>query len=402
MKRRERLMLAAVFFFWFSVYTYPSFLSSYAEQALGASSVMVGMIAGSYGFTQMILRIPLGIFSDIFRKRKVFVMGGFCAAIIASAGLALVSVLAPNGGGYLSALALVFRGFSGMAAATWVNFSVMYSSMYTPEEAGNAMGKMMLPQYLSQVSAMLIGSYVRTGLGTTWAFLLATLGGIAGLIVISRVDDIVPENTAPFRLRSFVAAAKDRNLIMGTLLSMLLHLICWATILSFTQTWAKSFIDGFKDSYLGWLSVMYLVPNAVLSYFVGSWLRPKIGRKAVLVIGFAVVGIACAMFTLSLSTFMLMLSTAVFGVGMGLVLPVCIAAAIETVAVESRGAAMGIYQALYGVGMFIGPVIAGAIIDSGKNAGNAMEGYRTNFWMCVGLSALGIIITLVMDRKKNR
>ena len=42
MKNRERTLVGAIFLFWFSVYTYPSFLSSYAESALGASSVMTG------------------------------------------------------------------------------------------------------------------------------------------------------------------------------------------------------------------------------------------------------------------------------------------------------------------------------------------------------------------------
>ena len=59
-KRNERLLLAAVFLFWFSVYTYPSFLTDYAVHGLGATKVMAGMIVGSYGFTQMVLRIPLG------------------------------------------------------------------------------------------------------------------------------------------------------------------------------------------------------------------------------------------------------------------------------------------------------------------------------------------------------
>ena len=71
-KRNERLMLAAVFFFWFSVYTYPSFLTSYAVNELKASTAIAGMIVGSYGLMQMALRIPLGILSDVLKKRKPF------------------------------------------------------------------------------------------------------------------------------------------------------------------------------------------------------------------------------------------------------------------------------------------------------------------------------------------
>ena len=81
-KGNERRLLAAVFLFWFSVYTYPSFLTTYATDTLGATKVMAGMIVGSYGLTQMVLRIPLGIVSDIIRKRKPFVMLGFALSIL--------------------------------------------------------------------------------------------------------------------------------------------------------------------------------------------------------------------------------------------------------------------------------------------------------------------------------
>ena len=80
-RKNERLLLASVFLFWFSVYTYPSFLSTYAVGTLGAGKVMAGLIVGSYGFTQMVLRIPLGIASDVLKKRKLFVMGGFARQI---------------------------------------------------------------------------------------------------------------------------------------------------------------------------------------------------------------------------------------------------------------------------------------------------------------------------------
>ena len=44
---QRRRTLAAIFLFWFSMYTYPSFLSGYVQNVLGAGSVLVGMIVGS-------------------------------------------------------------------------------------------------------------------------------------------------------------------------------------------------------------------------------------------------------------------------------------------------------------------------------------------------------------------
>ena len=46
-KNNERLLLAAVFLFWFSNYTYPSFLTTYVTNTLGAAKVLAGMIVGA-------------------------------------------------------------------------------------------------------------------------------------------------------------------------------------------------------------------------------------------------------------------------------------------------------------------------------------------------------------------
>lgn len=401
MKKREGLMLAAIFLFWFSLYTYPSFLTDYSENTLGASPAIAGLIVSAYGFTQMLLRIPLGIFSDAKRNRKSFVMAGFGFSMLASAGLALVSRLTP-GGALLPYLALIFRGVSGMAAATWVAFTVMYSSGYDRERTGVAMSRIMLPQYLSQVVAMLLGGYINSAFGATLAFLLATVGGLIGLIVIACVRDIPPNDIKPFRARELLTIARDKNLIMGTALSTIFHLICWATALSFVQTWATNYVPGFTEKNLGWLSVMYLLPNALIARANGTLIEPKLGRRAVMTLGFVIVGAACVMFTRATNIALLFITQGVFGVGMGLIIPITMTAAIETISEENRGAAMGVYQAIYGLGMFAGPYAAGLIIDGMQNAGRAMDGYRVNFMMCAALSIAGALLAQFMCGRKSR
>ena len=85
--RRELPVLAAIFLFWFSMYTYPSFFSAYVSDRLMAPEVMTGLIVGAYGFAQMVLPIPLGIASDWTRRRKPFVaLTAFCG-LMAGGGL---------------------------------------------------------------------------------------------------------------------------------------------------------------------------------------------------------------------------------------------------------------------------------------------------------------------------
>ena len=137
---QRRRTLVAIFLFWFSVYTYPSFLSGYVQNVLGAGSVLVGMIVGSYGFVQMLLRIPLGICSDRVKKRRVFVQAGFLATVLSGAGLSLVALAAARGG--ISPVPVLFlRGLSGGGAAAWVAFSVLAADQAPPDKTGEAMSR---------------------------------------------------------------------------------------------------------------------------------------------------------------------------------------------------------------------------------------------------------------------
>ena len=96
----------------------------------------------------------------MIKKRKPFVMLGLGLSVAASLGLALVALLASGDGAprWLSWGALIFRGISGMTAATWVNLSVLYASGYKGDGAAAAMSRVIVPQCGSQVIAMLLGA----------------------------------------------------------------------------------------------------------------------------------------------------------------------------------------------------------------------------------------------------
>ena len=404
-RRNGVLLFVSVFLFWFSVYTYPSFLSTYAVDGLGATKVMAGMIVGSYGLTQMVLRIPLGIVSDLLKKRKLFVMIGFGLSIAASAGL---SVVALSAGGesvprWLAWAALLFRGISGMTAATWVNFTVLYSSSYHGNQVAAAMSRIVVPQCGSQIVAMLLGAQLAGRLGELYAFLLAAAAGVAGLIVMSAVREQPPVG-APVTFRTFAAVAKNRQLITGTLLATIQQLVTWSTVQGFVQNWARDVI-GLTTAQLGFLSVANLLPNTVFSRFSGTVFSKRFGRRAVLTAGFAFIALACCLYPRTDSLAALLAVQALLGSGVGLIMPLTMAGAIESVPDESRGAAMGFYQAVYGLGMFIGPVLSGAVIErfseTSGAAVNAAPGYIANFYTAMCVAAAGTALAFALTRGKR-
>ena len=397
--RRELPVLAAIFFFWFSMYTYPSFFSAYVSDRLMAPEVMTGLIVGAYGFAQMVLPIPLGIASDWTRRRKPFVALGFVASLLACAGLIVAEMLAARGqvGTLTHAVALLARGLSGVTAATWVSFSVLYSASYEADEIAPAVSRLMVPQYGSQIVAMLLGAQLAQRVGETAAFALAGAAALLGLLLMRRVPERPPVGER-LTLKSFASVLSDRGLKVGTLLGTLFRLVCWGTVLGFVPNWARD-VAGFSVSQLGYLSVMYLLPNTVMARLSGAYLAPRFGFRKVLASGFAIVAAACFLYPRATAFWGLLAVQGLFGVGMGLILPLTLSAAIRNIPDHRRGAAMGVYQAVYGVGMFIGPVAAGWIISA---LPTAVEGMAANFYANGALSLLGVALTLWLLREKRR
>ena len=405
-KRNENRLFSAVFLFWFSVYTYPSFLTSYAVNTLHVTNVLAGMIVGSYGLTQMILRIPLGILSDVLKRRKPFVMMGFGLSIAASGGLALVDILAgreivPEG---LALAALFCRGVSGMTAAAWVNLSVLYSSNYHGEDLAPAMSRLIVPQCGSQIIAMLLGAQLAGRLGELYAFLLATAAGVAGLLVMARIQETRPTGE-PMTIRALAVVIRNRQLVQGTVLATVYQLVVWATAQGFVQNWARDVI-GMTTAELGFLSVANLLPNTILSRFSGTVFAPRFGRKTVLGAGFGFLAAACCFYPQTDSMWSLMGAQALLGCGVGLIMPLTMASAIETVPENRRGAAMGIYQAIYGLGMFAGPVIAGWVIEGFSKASAGAEtirpGYTANFYAMAAIAVIGGILAVLLTQGRRR
>jgi MFS family permease len=82
---RISIFIAATAAYWGSLYTYVPLLSPYAEH-LGAGLTMVGFIVSAYGFSQLLLRVPIGILSDKLGKRRMFMILGGVSSLLAALG----------------------------------------------------------------------------------------------------------------------------------------------------------------------------------------------------------------------------------------------------------------------------------------------------------------------------
>ncbi len=340
------LTSAAILLFWMSLYVYVPILPVYAEDVKGASLEVVGLVVASYGFTQLLLRIPFGLWSDHVGRRKIFVAGGLLLSI--GSGLGLAAAANP-------AFLIAFRGLSGVAAATWAISTVWFAGFFPPEAAVRAAGQASFLAGLGQVLA--------TGLGGNLAqyrlqapfWAAAGIAGVA-LVPLLLVREKREEKKAFSASGSLALTLGDRTLLVVSLAAAAGQFATFATTYGFIPIYAKGL--GASPAQLGWLTSMTQVAYVVSSLGVG-FLAASRSEKSLVLAGLAAIGAAALWVPVIHSVPLLFLNRILHGLGNGLSYPVLMGLAIKRVPGERRALAMGAFQAIYAIGMVAGPALSG-------------------------------------------
>lgn len=362
--------------FWFSLYTYVPTLAIYSK-SLGANYKMVGIIIGSYGFVQMLLRIPLGISSDTVNRRKIFIIFGSVMALGSGLGLWLFAD---------TNMVLIFRGMAGAAAAAWVTFTVLFSSYFDNAKAPEAVGIIGSFSSLGQVVAIFIGGIAAQQLGQQAPFMLAAVGALIALIMSFGIVEKQTYDRQPLKITQILLTAKDRDLLLFSVLAVLIQFVSFATVFGFTPVAAKQL--GANSFQLGLLGTFSTAPGIAASYLGASVFAKRFGERNTLVTGFFIAALACIIIPFVKDINLLFITQAVGGFSTGFVFPLLMGLCIKKVENNKRATAMGFFQAVYGIGMFMGPVIVGFLSD--------MAGLTWGFWVTGTIGILGAVIALLL------
>ena len=198
---RQRVIAGlSIWLYWFSLSTYISILPTYSRD-LGAGYQMIGVILGSFGLTQVLLRLPLGIISDRLERRKLFLVAGTILGLASSLGMWLFRDIYSL---------LFFRLLSGFAATAWVLQTVLFARCYPQAEGGKAMGLVTAVVNFGEMTAMFIGGLVAQYYGQEQSFLLAALVAVPALACNTVIRE-VPAKAArePVGLSEIAAMTRD-------------------------------------------------------------------------------------------------------------------------------------------------------------------------------------------------
>jgi MFS family permease len=390
--RRHVIFAAATVLYWATLYIYVPILSPYLQDR-GLSMSWIGFILGSYGLTQVITRLPLGMYSDVMSRRKPFLVAGMLAGLISC----VLFMLPGTWGGPLAG-----RLMAGLCAATWVPFTVLYASYYPSDKTHHAMGTLSFLTVFGQLAGMSASGWLASIGGWNYAFKSGIGIAAVGIIVLLFVHEhkvenkprttvpaptTVPTRSATVKFTSMANVFRSRLLWKVSILSLLAHGILFITMFGFTPLQAIEL--GASEAQLTAIVISFMIPHALVSLWTGRKLAPRFGTRKIIFIGF----ISAALFTAAIpfcpNLGWLAVTQMFNGIAQALYFPLLLSLAIRDFAPTQRATAMGLYQSVYSMGMFLGPYVAGGL--------NAFGGLKAGFLFG---SALGIVAAVVSWSKR--
>ena len=347
---KRKLMLIIIVLMWFSNYIYVPVLSTYCT-AMGASLTMVGLILGSYGFTQMILRIPIGLLSDIFKNRRLFLFLSMFTSLISGIGFYFFTS---------TGLLLIFRALAGIAMSNWAIFITTYSALDDKEDNNSrSIGVVNSIMALGQLLGVFFGGVIAQYINVKGTFAVSAISSLIGLILLSFIDETYESSGKKFSLSNFTSVIKDSQLLFYSFMALLLQFITSASLTGFIPNLLSAISASEFEKGLG--TTLALLPATFAAPLAIRLVNKRFGTKWTAVLGFGVLSVPMFFFPFIKSIPIMLSFLFLAGFGKGMLLPLFMTRATSHLPPDERSTALGAFQAIYGIGTWIGPAVTGYI-----------------------------------------
>lgn len=248
-----------------------------------------------------------------------------------------------------------------------------------------AMGYINSFNALGQMLAMLLGGIMAEKISPQAPFFLAA--GVAALALLLGTGIVEKkESREPMKIRELLLVGRDKNVLIPSALAVLVQLITFASVYGFTPIAAQKI--GANEMQTGLLTTLSTLPGILASAMSGSVFARKYGERKTLTLGFLAMALSCAVIPSIKNLVPLYLSQMVGGFARGAIFSLLMSLSIQSVIPHKRATAMGFFQAIYGLGMFLGPILVGIISD--------LLGLSWGFWIVALMGTIAALLAYIL------
>ena len=326
--------------FFICISSFDPYITPYAMQ-LEIPVSKIGLVLSIAGAASIVVRFPIGVFAEMFRKRKVLIQLGLILTVICW----ILAFLFP------SITTLSFGKIAdGVTGGTWVLYTVLFASYFKEEDIPKAMGMIQLASTIGPFIGMNIGGTVAKLLGYEYSFIVAVVAAVIGwlLLFFIKEQDIVTGVDAKMAWSYGKDQLLDRDVwILGLIASVAMMV---------------SKLGGDAVA-LTILPNLFMLFNSIATALSGI-LFEKFGLVKTVMAGALGQGAVAILMPFSSTLGMLYMLQAAGGFFFGMTVTVLLALIIMGVRPEVQTSRMGLYQSIYSVGLMAGPIISGYILEA--------------------------------------
>jgi MFS family permease len=347
----------------------------------GSSRAVLGLIEGTAEALSYALRAVSGVFSDKFRKRKLFVLVGYALSNAVKPLFAVAKVP-------FDVLLIRVGDRVGKAVRTSPRDALLCESV-SEKRRGAAFG---LHRTLDQAGAIVgpvIASAAMLVLGFTvrdifWLSLIP--GSIALFIILFLVKERAAKSTSDFKLLAGVKSALKGN--FSGLLIIVGVFSLGAFNFSFVLLNAQE--AGIADSLIPLVYAAVNVAHTAIAIPAGV-LSDRVGKEKVMILGYGIFLSTTLLFLLPATGYVALLVAVLYGAYVGVVETVQRALIPDYVGEKLRGTAYGLYYLVVGSAFFVSNAVVGSLWEYfGSSVASSYS---------IALSVVAIVAMMLFVRK---
>ena len=388
LKKEQIIIFWILVLFWTAISIIRAYRKLYVitpieQGGLSLTPVLAAQIAAGYGLMSLIVRLPMFLASDIFKRRKVFIQIALFLLILTSF---LVAFNANYLTLYLSSLSL------GISATMLALFNVIFSETFSKDKAAVSVSILSIAPLLAEFMAAPIQYILTMDTYKQFNYMWLVSGVIALItfVLTFMMKDYRPVDS-DFSFNKVKVVLKHKSFIYICLLAVLLSFIKFSTSGANMIAYGKTDLN-MTPLMLAYIDAVFAVPQLIAGVLVGVYLTHKWGIQKTLLF---LLGCLLTFYIIALyinNPYIIYFSYTLNGLGYGGAYNILIALAMQYFDREYRNVSMGIYQAFFALGIYYGDYVYVWIAKHIKQGLFGFSQSKAIFLIVIGITLISMIM----------